>query len=344
MNRLQSVLGKVALGLMLGWGVSSSSFAQDPIFTQFYQVPTYVNPAFAGTAPHYRATLAYRNQFPQIPQSYETALVAFDYNYDLYNSGFGGYLLHDRIDALTLSTTQVAAQYAYQLRLGMGWRWQLGAQLGYVWQSQDYSRLTFGDQIASNTPTTAEQLDNTALSYWNVGTGMVIYNEKLFAGVAISRWLAREAAIADNIENVTPLVKLTAQLGGKIVFSDQPGRFEHLSPVLLYQRQGNFAALDAGLNYVYHNVMIGAWYRGLPTLTGEDSPKSQPAAAFVLGFRQDYWQIGYSYDYHFGEVQQLGGGAHEITLTISPPEDFRFKGRSRKSKKYVQCPSFYLGY
>ena len=55
-----------------------SSDGQDIQFSQFYQVPTYQNPAFAGSAHKTRATVHQRIQWPSLDANYVTSFVSFD--------------------------------------------------------------------------------------------------------------------------------------------------------------------------------------------------------------------------------------------------------------------------
>ena len=51
---------------------SVSLFAQDPIFTQFYSNPVYLNPAFSGTHHCPRIVSNYRNQWPNFSGDFIT--------------------------------------------------------------------------------------------------------------------------------------------------------------------------------------------------------------------------------------------------------------------------------
>ena len=94
-----------------------SSKAQDPQFSQFYAVPTYVSPAFAGTSLQSRFGMAYRNQWPSIPGAFVTYNFAFDHYMKNLNSGIGVLATHDKAGSGGLRYTSVAVQYAYEIEL-----------------------------------------------------------------------------------------------------------------------------------------------------------------------------------------------------------------------------------
>ena len=62
--------GKRTTLLALLVGSVAFAHAQDPQFTQFYAMPTYVSPAFAGTGLQSRFGLAWRDQWPSIPGAF----------------------------------------------------------------------------------------------------------------------------------------------------------------------------------------------------------------------------------------------------------------------------------
>ena len=50
----------------------NQTYGQDPIFTQFYSNPIYLNPAFSGTNKCPRFVMNYRNQWPAFPGAFIT--------------------------------------------------------------------------------------------------------------------------------------------------------------------------------------------------------------------------------------------------------------------------------
>jgi hypothetical protein len=52
--------------------------AQDPNFAQFFNLPTYFNPAATGLNSGLHARFLYRNQWPNLPASYKSYLFSAD--------------------------------------------------------------------------------------------------------------------------------------------------------------------------------------------------------------------------------------------------------------------------
>ena len=81
-------------------GLGCLLMAQDPHFTQFYAVPTYLSPAFAGTTVQSRFALQFRDQWPAIPG----AFVSYAFAADQYLSA--GWNMGD-IQAIRVNGTQL---------------------------------------------------------------------------------------------------------------------------------------------------------------------------------------------------------------------------------------------
>ncbi len=72
------------------------SKAQDPLFTQFYANPLYLNPAFAGSKRCPRVNINYRNQWPAIAGQFVTYSASYDQHVDAISGGLGGLVYSDR--------------------------------------------------------------------------------------------------------------------------------------------------------------------------------------------------------------------------------------------------------
>ncbi|WP_343789462.1 type IX secretion system membrane protein PorP/SprF, partial [Wandonia haliotis] len=71
MQKLSNWKNYILAILAFSWAFQEVK-AQDPIFTQFYANPLYLNPALAGTHGCPRFALNYRNQWPAISGNFVT--------------------------------------------------------------------------------------------------------------------------------------------------------------------------------------------------------------------------------------------------------------------------------
>ena len=67
--------------------VSSIGFSQDPVFTQFYNIPESMNPAFAGGGGGSEIGVLNRTQWPGLDYSLNSQFFYFDNYIERYKSG-----------------------------------------------------------------------------------------------------------------------------------------------------------------------------------------------------------------------------------------------------------------
>ena len=77
----------VAIGITMV--TSIRVFGQDPIFSQLFFNPLYLNPAYAGASKYMRLGVVYRNQWTMIDMPYSTYGVSFDRTIQSIKSGVG---------------------------------------------------------------------------------------------------------------------------------------------------------------------------------------------------------------------------------------------------------------
>lgn len=310
---------------------SSFIFAQDANFTQFYASPTYMNPAFAGAVPQYRATMQYRNQYPNIPNTYETNLFSFDYNWDYYDAGLGAMIVQDRLSSFSMTSTSLLLAYSYQVKLTKKWVMRLGLQGAYTFRTTDFSRLVFEDQLSSGSPT-VENLVGNFVHYPDIGTGFLVYNKTFWFGFGLHHLTRPYQSLINTSERLA--MKQTVQAGAKFSFSKDWDKDISISPAILYQRQGTFDQLDLGVNFFYEPLILGLWYRGIPIMKNVGGRINQDAIAMLAGFRHKNLTFTYSYDAAISSLNR-SGGAHEIALILAP----RYDKRRKKGSKHIDCPT-----
>lgn len=307
--------------------ILTNTTAQDPNFTQFYISPIYLNPAFTGTTPHYRFTSIYRNQWTSIPGSYETNMAAFEYNLDYYNSGLGVVLSNDRALELGVMTNSVQLTYAYQAQLTKTRFLRFGLQGGYVLRNFGYANLLFGDQILSG-GATKEDFENVRQGFPDFSFGMIYYSTLFWGGVSVHH-LNNPSLNTIGRDERYP-VRLSAHFGGRMIFKKGKKEVFKIQPAVLVEKQDQFTKFTVGSNFIATSVFAGVWARGL-------SNGGQDAISLLVGYQRDYVKFAYSYDVTVSDAAGQSGGSHEISITIQPFKDFRYKGKAKWSK-FIECP------
>jgi type IX secretion system PorP/SprF family membrane protein len=327
------------------------SWSQDPQFSQFYANPLYLNPAMAGSALAPRATVNYRNQWPALSANFVTSSFGADLFLSKINSGVGMLVTMDSQGLGNLKSTEVGLQYAYQLRLNEETYVRMGLQGSYATRTLDYFGLTFGDQFSNQgymgNPTQEPLVQNgmPQVSYADFSSGVLMYSDWYWAGLAVHH-INRPNQAFSSIDLARLPMKTSFHAGLRIPFAgytylgNEIDREKTISPAIMYKSQGKFDQFDAGLYVTYAPMVFGAWYRGIPVKKYAENINNHESLIALVGFRQDKFSIGYSYDATISTLGLGSGGAHEISLSYLF-ENLDPRGqRTRRKEKMLSCPKF----
>lgn len=314
--------------------------AQDPQFSQFYANPLYLAPSFAGLTQGSRIGTNYRNQWPQLPGNFITYTFSYDHNFDAFNSGAGVLFMRDEAGSGNLSTTNIGVQYSYDFAINNFWRVRPGIHFLYTQRSIDFDRLLFNDQIrpGGNLPSTIEIPPLSKVYSVDFSTSAMAYSESYWFGFTLDNLLRPNQSFYDfdgeEFDVGRKPVKISIFGGTKFV---REGRLirplaESLQLAFLYRNQGSYNQLDLGMYWYKNPLVLGVWYRGIP---GISSGGGSDAAIFLVGYKIDQFNIGYSYDFSVSRLIGSTGGAHEISITFSWSSI-----RIPKKPTMVPCPEF----
>lgn len=316
------------LWLLMMAGGDKTTFGQDPIFTQFYSNPIYLNPAFAGSRVCPRFALNYRNEWPNISGNFVTKTAAYDQKVESLFGGLGIIILTDNA-AKTLKTTRVSAVYAYNQAITRQLSINFGLEATYFQKSLDWNKLTFGDMIDPRRgfvyPTNDLSRGGTS-SGVDFSAGIIGYTEKLFFGFATHHLTEPNESLMSSIDVPLPR-RYTAHAGAVLPLEGGKGRYskvdDFISPNIIFTQQGTFQQLNMGLYVKKSSLTCGVWYR------------NKDAFIVAVGLESEYVKVGYSYDITVSKLSLGSGGSHEVSLGF----DFACKPK-RKTYRMISCPSF----
>lgn len=319
---------------------------QDIQYSQFYTNVLYLNPAFAGNAHALRGMFHHRAQWPSLDARYFTTQFSFDGYIPAANSGLGIMVYKDVQGAGTISTTETAFQYAYELHLTSKHSFRAGIQTGYVSRYINYSMLKFPDQYDENGylgNSTEQELANDKVSYWDFTSGGIFYSDKYWVGFTYAHMNKPDQSFYGTGSRLP--VKLEYMAGYRIDFESRrndkisPGRDIYLTPTIHYKLQGKSDQLDMGVYFLYDRLITGLWYRGIP-LIKQYNRRLQNNESFValIGLRINTLSITYSFDITVSKLAPAHtAGCHELNVTYL----FGFKSKKKKFMKKIPCPHFY---
>ena len=307
---------------------SISLYAQDPIFTQFYSNPVYLNPAFSGSNKCPRIVSNFRNQWPGFSGDFITTSLTYDQYVDKIKGGLGVILMSDQV-AKTLKSNEASFVYSYHQHLSRKFTLNFGIQGTYISKSVDRSNLTFGDMIHPRRGfvlSTQDVINYAPVDIFDFSAGILGYTDKFYVGFATHH--LTEPSFSYISTNNTSFLnrRYTAHAGTEIslnsksLFSEEE---KSLSPSVLFIKQGDFQQLNFGLYYRKGNYVVGAWYR--------------EGDSFIVtaGMNTKLLRIGYSYDLTTSQLGVYSGGSHEISIALK-----LYCAPKKKSLRAMSCPSF----
>jgi type IX secretion system PorP/SprF family membrane protein len=307
--------------------ISSTSFGQDPTFTQFYANPLYLNPALAGSYGCSRFASNYRNEWPNLSSNYVTYSVSWDNYFDNISGGVGILATHDQQGVGTIKTSMLGLIYSWHKNLTRKWRVQVGARAAWYQKSLDWDKLTFGDMIDPRRGfiySTGDVPRGGSRGFFDASMGGVIYNKNFFAGVALHHMnQPNESMIVGESKlprRWTAHMGAEIQLGRKSKYSNATS----IMPNVIYQYQNGFQELNIGTYFKYSAFTLGVWYR------------NTDAFIITAGVNTGRFKLGYSYDVTVSKLNNVvSGGSHELSLGIN----LACKPKAQVFK-LVSCPSF----
>jgi hypothetical protein len=326
--------------------MAGEAWAQDPQFSQFYAAPLYHNPAFTGAAHKGRLVGNYRNQWPSIPGAFVTTSFSFDNYFKSYNSGFGLVATRDQAGTGGLSTTSLSLNYAYEINFSSQWNGRAGLAFGYSNRNVDFTKLTFRDQLNANfvpipTSDPAQASFNRA-QFFDISSGFLLYSRYVWIGTSVMHMNQPDQSLLGQTAKLP--MRITLMAGAKIPLQKRMYGSDYgskdveksISPSILYKRQGDFQQLDLGAYLTVKPLIVGMWYRGLPSANFKKGLYKQDALVWLLGFKHDFFSVGYSYDLTISKLGPGTAGSHEISIS------YEFDNPKRRKKKVspIPCPKF----
>lgn len=338
------------IGVFLFLLMSEQSFAQDIQFSQFYANVLYLNPAFAGSAYKTRAIFHERLQWPNLDAKYITTSFSLDHNFERYNSGVGVMVLKDWQGANTISSTEMALQYAYEATLSSVFSLRLGVESKYVSRYINYSYLTLPDQYNNNGFSSGESMESFGkekINYLDLSAGTILYSDFFWVGIASNHLTRPNQSLYTNGEQSRLPMKLDVTSGVKFHLKRKratpfgaEGRDVSVIPTAHYKSQGKSDQVDAGIYCIYGHVLFGGWYRGIPLLKQyRPEVHNNESMVGLLGWQITNLSISYSYDFTVSKLERARtGGSHELNITYV--WDYP-KNKKRKPMKRLPCPDFF---
>ena len=340
----------LALGLMSLLS-TEETYAQDALFSQFYNSPVYNNPAFTGVHKgRVRLSANYRDQWSSVTNTtFTTTNVNADLRARVGRGDFFTYgvnILQDQTGSANLRLNSAGINMGYMKQLGGsrsrqqsqfltgGFTLNLGqmsVRPNGLWFSNQYDNNTnsVDNSISSN-----ENIEATSTLFPDLSAGLLYYfvkgDNSFFIGGAAHHLNRPNISVYTNSDE-RRLSRYTTQLGGEFYVSNTTS----LLPGFIFNRQGESMQMSTGLNIRYSNrdwrevaIRMGSYVTFANHVeTGIYMPMVN--AAFIL--EMETFFMGLSYDISLGDLSLPtdSRGAFEITVGYIKPANL---------KNRLKCP------
>jgi type IX secretion system PorP/SprF family membrane protein len=351
-NRLMSWL--LLSGLVTGM---TPLRAQDIDFSQFFNNPTYFNPAYVGLTPGLKVRMNYQRQWVGLSGNYH----AYDFSADIADrnipgaGGIGIIATQDQQGLGMLKSSMIGILPSVRIPINNFSIFQLGAMVAVVNRQFDWNNLVFSDQLDPR----LGNIDPSAFT--NPGAGPVVFPDFSLGGIYQLKLnhitgtfgFAVHHITEPNqsfLENVAPLPrKYVAHMDFIIDFERNRGFYSRarnikLNPGVFYQTQAKMRLLAVGTNAYVSNVYAGVWYQNEVFKTGSLSNLVWLVGLNVPFDNNSRMKVMYSYNMNLSGTSGFPGASHEISLifeldnvVLINPVRFRNTSRSRNA---LECSPF----
>lgn len=315
----------------------ASGQSQDPIYSQFYNAPLQLNPAFAGNSTSPLVAINYRNQWPNWgPRAYATYSASYDQFFEPLNSGFGLNINSDNAGDGILTTNKISGIYSYRLKFNNELQAKIGMEASVFQSRLNWDKLIFLDQIDPSgfetgggtvLPTGEIRPDNLSQYNFDFSFGLLLYSPQLYGGLTIKHLNApNNKFIEDPVNLYSGLpIRFSAHAGYTIDIKsgNNDGFGTFLAPSIMFVQQSDFTQVNAGALFNKESFFGGAYLRY--TFSNID------AVILSFGWRTELFKMSYSFDFTISDASVLNsGGAHEFGMVIN-------FGADKKGTDYNDC-------
>ena len=275
---------------------------QDPIISQYYFNPMFINPAYAGSKESVSAILIYRNQWVGIDGAPVTQTFSIQGPNKKKNMGFGLQIFNDIVGPIR--NTGVIFTYAYRVPLGRG-KLAFGIQPSLSQYGINWDKIKTQDQIDP-----AFLQNNDFKLSPDADFGVYYSSNKYFGGFSMSHMIQNSLFAKGNAHAYRHMYFLA---GGVIKIN----KSINLRPSALV-RYVEGAAIRTELNIAA--LFLDKFWLGIGLKRDGSFSNSNAGNQFsaVVEYNlTDKLRFGYSYDIDLQNFGRYNSGSHEIMLAYS---------------------------
>lgn len=285
---------KIITLLVLAFAVSNLKAQQDPLYSQYYNNPMLINPAFAGSNERLYAGLAYRTQWSGI-QGGPTTL-NFNSHMAVANNkvGIGAIVVQDKLG--DISNTQYGGTASYRIKLQNS-TFTFGMQVGAVQYATNLDGVTVKNPDPLFVPFTVTK--------FNTGAGLLLTSERYTLSLSVPQLLASSTTL--NMGSQSSQVQVYSQnfylYGSYLFYLNERVQFK--PSALIRATKGTPFSADLNANFVFNKLYTAGIF------TRKFNTYGMLVQAVMGNFR-----FGYVFELP-GQGSALHFNTHEVSLALS---------------------------
>lgn len=295
----------------------------DAQFTQYYEVPTYYNPAAIGQTDYVKIRGGGRMQWVGITNAPKSFLLAADSPFKLLGKRVGAGVVVFQESIGLYRTMNFSAQIGYKFRKLKG-EFTIGLSLGMYDQRFKGSDVYLPDDDdyhqGSDEGIPTQDLHGTA---FDLGLGVWYTHKYFWAGVSCTHLTSPSVKLNSDAGDASSTRDFEFNVGRTLYFmagSNIPIKntlFEVI-PSVLVKSDFTFTTAEITTRVRYkHFLQVGVGYRWDDAITA------------MIGAEYKNFYLGYSFDYPTSILSKASSGSHEIFVGYQLKLDLGDKNKNR---------------
>lgn len=300
--------------MLLSFGGVTAQY--DAQLSNYWAMPAYYNPGYAGQSGKLEATLLDRQQWIGFEHAPKTMLIAGDMPFKFLNRTHGVGLLVVSESLGLFKHSNMSLQYAYKKKLWKG-DLSVGLQAGMLNESFDGTKVRKieGDDFHEPEDDGIPNVEATGSSV-DFGLGIYYSKKSWYAGFSVTHLLEPEVKMGER--NYLDLPRGYYLMGGYNILLNNP--LLELRPSVFVKSTIQMTQLDVSARLIYNKFLWGGlgW-------------RLNDAAIVMIGGQYKNIQAGYAYDFPISAIQKGSTGSHEVFLKYITDLNLG-KGKKNKHK------------
>jgi len=265
--------------------ITFNSLAQDPVYSQLFLNPLYLNPAYSGNEECPRFVGNFRTYSKE---NFKNSSLSYDQYLSKLKGGVGVQYHSEILGKNTIRANRIVAIYTYFVDISEQFKLRPAVYAGFGNKNVE---------VQFYSPVTEEY----KLQYSDFGISMLLKNRNIVSGVSIEH--INRPNLGVHYWSHLPIkvnfhASYCANINENIIFT----------PSLVYQQHKAFNYLTTIALIQINNIEIGTGFRFRKNISDY--------IIGYFGFENNWLHLGYSYDYIISHLTKTKGGIHEISTIV----------------------------